>query len=113
MPLPGDLQAVICTGTFLDAAGDVLRGNVTFAPSSVLTDGTGSVVVLKARTYQLAAGSFRTDPLAATDNTDLQPAGWRYTVTIAIEDAQPLTYSLPIPHEPSPVDLSALIAAAG
>jgi hypothetical protein len=109
MTLPGDLETAVVTGSFMDAAGAPLRGSVTFAPSSVVTDSAGHVVVDGPRTYWLSAGSFRSDPLVATDN-DLSPAGWAYETMIALEDAQPQAWSLAIPHEPSPVDISALIA---
>jgi hypothetical protein len=112
MPLPGDLETVVVTGRFMDAAGSPLRGSVTLAPSAVVTDSTGHVVVDGPRTYWLSAGSFESAPLVATDN-DLSPAGWLYETMIALEDAQPLAWALAIPHAPSPVDISALIAAAG
>ena len=110
MPLPGDLQAVTVKGTFMDAAGLPLHGSVTFTPSAVVTDSTGHVMVDGPRGYWLSAGSFTSDPLVATDN-DLSPAGWLYEVMIAIEDTPPQAWSLAIPHTPSPVDLSSLIAA--
>ena len=113
MPLPGDLLTAIVTGTFEDAAGFPLRGSITFTPSAVVTDSTGKVVVDGPRTYWLTAGSFRSNPLVATDSPGLLPAGWDFTVTVAIEDIQPQAWSLAIPHTPSPVDISALIAAAG
>jgi hypothetical protein len=109
LPLPGDLLTVICTGKFLDATGSPLRGSVTFTPSAVITDSAGHVVVDGPRTYWLSGGSFESDPLVATDN-DLSPAGWTFDTMIALENIQPQAWSLPIPHAPSPVDISALIA---
>jgi hypothetical protein len=109
MPLPGDLLTVTCTGTFLGPAGEDLRGSVTFTPSAIVSDATGKVVVDGPRTYWLSAGAFRSEPLVATDN-DLSPSGWAYVVTVAVEDTQPAVYELAIPHDPSPVDISALIA---
>lgn len=111
MPLPGDLGVVTVTGRFLDAAGQPLRGSVTFTPSAVVTDSAGHVVVDGPRTYWLSGGSFRSAALVATDN-ELSPAGWVYETMIALEDSQPQAWSLTIPHVPSPVDISALIAAA-
>jgi hypothetical protein len=110
MPLPGDLSTVLVTGQFVDAAGAPLRGSVTFAPSAVVTDPAGHVVVDGPRTYWLSGGSVMTAPLVATDN-DLSPAGWVYVLLIALENTQPAAYETAIPHEPSPVDISALIAA--
>jgi hypothetical protein len=108
MALPGDLETVIVTGRFLDATGLALNGSVTFTPSAVVTDPAGHVVVDGPRTYWLTGGSFASDPLVATDN-DLSPAGWKYVVVITLEDIQPVAYEVAIPHEPSPVDISALI----
>jgi hypothetical protein len=111
VPLPGDLRTVTVTGRFLDATGMPLRGSVAFIPSSVVTDATGKVLVDGPRTYWLTAGSFETAPLVATDS-DLSPDGWHYVMVIALEDTQPQAWSIAIPHDPSPVDISALIAAA-
>lgn len=109
MALPGDLATVVVTGTFLDPSGVPLAGNITFAPSAVVSDSTGRVVVDGPRFYWLARGSFQSEPLVATDN-DLSPAGWQYVLTVAVEDTQPAVYEVAIPHSPSPVGISALIA---
>jgi hypothetical protein len=109
MPLPGDLSTVVVTGTFTDAAGFPLAGNITLTPSSVVSDSAGHVVVDGPRFYWLTGGSFESEPLVATDN-DLSPSGWLYVLTVALEDAQPAVYEVAIPHDPSPVDISALIA---
>jgi hypothetical protein len=110
MSLPGDLSTVVVTGTFTDAAGFPLAGNITFTPSAVVGDSTGHVVVDGPRFYWLTGGSFESEPLVATDN-GLSPAGWQYVITVAVEDTQPAVYEVAIPHDPSPVDISALIAA--
>jgi hypothetical protein len=109
LPLPGDLETVTVTGQFTDAAGSLLRGSVTFTPSAVVRDATGKVVVDGPRCYWLSGGAFRSDPLVATDN-DLSPAGWKYVITVALDDIQPVAYEVAIPREPSPVDISALIS---
>jgi hypothetical protein len=109
--LPGDLNLTVVTGEFLDSAGSALGGSITFTPSAVVSDSTGHVVVDGPRMYWLTGGSFTSDPLVATDN-GLSPAGWSYDLLVAIEDCQPVAYSVAIPHTPSPVDISALIAAA-
>jgi hypothetical protein len=110
--LPGDLSTVVVTGTFLDPSGVPLAGNIAFAPSAVVSDAAGRVVVDGPRFYWLTGGSFQSEPLVATDN-DLSPAGWLYVLTVAVEDTQPAVYEVAIPQSPSPVDISALIAAAG
>lgn len=109
MGLPVDLLTVTVTGTFEDAAGVPQLGMVEFTPSAPLADATDSVVIAPAkRAYALINGSFTSDPLVATDNTLLVPAGWTYTVKISLENVPPYSFSCLIPHSPSPVDISAL-----
>jgi hypothetical protein len=109
MPLPLDLQVVTVTGTLLDISGTTLNGRVSFTPSAPVSDATGSVVIPQKTHYcWLQDGSFTTS-VAGTDNADLLPASWTYTVTVEIDGLLPASYSVLIPHTPSPVDLSALI----
>jgi hypothetical protein len=110
MPLPPDISTVVVTGTFSDAAGVPLKGSVTFAPSAVLTDAAGEVVLDGGRACHLQDGSFRTGPLAATDSAGLTPAGWKYLITITLQDAAPLEYTRAIPQSAQPADISSLIA---
>ena len=111
MALPGNINAVTVTGTFLDPSGQALAGSVTFAPSVTLTDSAGSAVFpAYSKTYPLTGGAFTSDPLAATDNSSLTPSGWTYSVTVSLANvARPYSFSCLIPHSPSPVDISALV----
>lgn len=111
MPLPADLHVVTVTGRMLDPAGSPLTGVITFLPSAEVTDATGRVVIPAVeQPYPLSAdGSFRTAPLAATDNTDLVPETWQYVVTVALTGAPEFSFTCAIPQAVSPVDLSALI----
>jgi hypothetical protein len=111
--LPPDLSTVTVTGTFMDATGGSLKGSVTFTPSSVLTDATGKTILDGTYTCRLEGGSFTSAPLVTTDSEGLSPAGWRYVITIALEDTAPLAYTRAIPQHFGPVDISALIAQAG
>jgi hypothetical protein len=45
MALPGDLNTVTVTGSFLDASGTALTGSVTFTPVAVLAAGSPAVPV--------------------------------------------------------------------
>lgn len=111
MGLPGDLTTCIVTGKLLDPAGGPLTGVVTFVPSAEVTDATGRVVIPAVeQPYPLSAdGTFRTAPLAATDNADLSPESWQYVVTISLTGAPEFTVTCAVPQAVSPVDLSALI----
>jgi len=112
MTLPGDLTTVVVTGRFLDPAGVPLTGTVTFTPSAEVTDATGRVVIpAVTRSYPLSAqGTFTTSPLASTDSADLFPESWQYVITVSLAKAPEFSFSCPVPHTPSPVDLSALVA---
>lgn len=111
MPLPVDLATVVVTGKMLDPAGGPLVGTVTFTPSAEVTDAFGRVVIPAApQPYPLSAdGTFSAGPLAATDNADLVPETWTYTVAAEFTGAPGFTFSCAIPHTPSPVDISALM----
>jgi hypothetical protein len=113
MTLPGDLTTVTVTGRFLDPAGAPLTGVITFTPSAEVTDATGMVVIpAVTRACPLSAqGTFTSPPLASTDNADLSPESWEYLVVVSLRGAPEFSFSCAIPHTPSPVDLSALIAA--
>jgi hypothetical protein len=113
VPLPPDISTVTVTGTFLDAAGNPLRGKVSFTPTSVITDLAGHTVLDGTRTCQLSGGTFTSGPLAATDSAGLQPAGWQYQVAVELQDAPPAVYLLSIPQSFAPADISALIAQGG
>lgn len=94
MALPGDLNTVTVTGTFLDPAGQAQRGWVSFTPSAILTDVTDSVVIAPLpRTCEVTGGTLTSPPLAATDNTLLLPGGWWYTVEISLQNAQPYSFA--------------------
>jgi hypothetical protein len=86
MPLPGDITTIVLTGTYLAADGSALAGQVSFAPSSVLTDTAGEVILgqfpLPAR-LQPGTGSFSV-ALPCTDNAGLSPAGWMWQAVIQV-----------------------------
>lgn len=109
MALPLDLSTVVVTGTFTDCQGRPLDGEVAFTPSAELQDATGKVIIpASPKRYRLHSGAF-TAGLAATDNANLAPLTWSYTVLVTIGGAAPWSFTTLLPHSPSPVDLSALI----
>jgi hypothetical protein len=109
MSLPGDLNAVTVTGTYKDPAGMALAGWISLVPSATLTDTTDSLVIPPyPKQYFLTGGAFTTDPLVPTDNSNIAPSGWMYVVTLALQNLPVTTFSVLIPHAPSPVDISTL-----
>ena len=70
MGLPGDLTTTVLTGTFLDPAGNPMRGTVTIQPNATLLDATGNVIVSQIpRAYQLFNGSFGSAPCSSPPTT--------------------------------------------
>jgi hypothetical protein len=108
--LPGGLTTTTVTGEFVTPTGRAMVGTVTFTPSATLGDPTGTAIIPAiGTTYPLSSsGTFETDPLVATDNTELQPTGWTYNVLVALQDVQPYSFAAFLPSSPSTVDLSAL-----
>lgn len=128
MPLPGDITTIEVTGTCLDYAGNPLPGPVTFDPGTVLTDSTGLVILDGPVVVPLDSNGAFTAVLVCTDNADLRPAGWTYTISVGVAPPPPpwtpgtLVKDLPPPPAPpvsfpaalqhtlgAAVDLSALI----
>ena len=82
MVLPADINLVTITGTYLDENGLPETGSVTFVPSvETIRDPTNdSVIKLSQHRVVLdSAGSFSI-ALIATDDPDIVPVGWYYTV---------------------------------
>lgn len=72
-------------------------GTVSFTPSTTVVDQAGNQIIPAAMiVVQLVAGTF-TIPLPATDDPDLLPVGWTYSVTERIDGAPARTYSIALP----------------
>lgn len=84
MTLPANFGLVYVRGQFIDLSGAPMKGAVTFAPNfgSVLLDMDPRVIIGK-RTFTANldnTGKFSL-ALPATDDPDILPVGWTYTVT--------------------------------
>jgi len=109
--LPTNLTTVEVTGRYIDHNGSPVRGSVTFDTDYFVLDAGESVVVIEAPiTVNLdATGSFAVD-LIATDDTDMTPTGWTWTMTPNFLGAFPLTFALPASLAPS-TDITVLSPA--
>ena len=110
MSLPGDLTTSVVVGTYVDSAGVPQAGRITFTPSTILADVTGSVVIPPVtRSYTISAqGTFTTDPLVATDCATISPQGWQYEVVLSIAGLQPQSWNILLPASGSPADISGI-----
>jgi hypothetical protein len=113
MPLPDGLATCILTGTYLAPDGTALAGQVTFIPSSVLTDPGGVAVLSRipvTARLQAGTGSFSV-VLPTTDNAELGPEGWQWQAIIQVAGATSSFWFL-LPSGLGPTaDISALTPA--
>jgi hypothetical protein len=82
MALPVNVNFGTVTGTFIDATGTNITGNVTFTPSATsLKDASALQTIIQSQPVKvpLQNGSFSVQ-LIATDDTDVSPTGWTYGV---------------------------------
>lgn len=111
MPLPGNLTTVTVTGKYLDASGAPVRGSVTFSLDTPLLDAGASTYIIETD-YTVALdsqGAFAV-ALPATNDPDVTPTGWTWTLTPNFDGADPLTFALPTNLGPS-IDLTVLAPA--
>ena len=75
------LNLVTLTGSYEDGGENEPSGWLQFVPSAALTDADDQLLLRQEPvTVPLSSGAFSIE-LTATDNTDLQPQGWYWTVT--------------------------------
>lgn len=111
MPLPGNLTTVTVTGKYLDASGAPVRGSVTFTlDTPLLNAGASTVIIETDYTVALDAQGAFSVALPATNDPDVDPNGWTWTLTPNFDGADPLTFALPTNLGPT-VDITVLAPA--
>ncbi|MGW4639576.1 hypothetical protein ACWEN6_13660 [Sphaerisporangium sp. NPDC004334] len=98
MPLTPTYDTCTVHGKFIDLEGRPMRGVVTFvAPFPIAVP--GDLVIVQNLPLVIALdrrGEFTVE-LPATDDPDVQPSGWTYTVTERIAYREPRTYAMHAP----------------
>jgi hypothetical protein len=115
MALPTGVSPVTVTGRFVRPDGQPCRGKVTFTPSRTLTGpGTDPQVVMPPApvVVQLDTLGRISVVLAATDDSDLEPTPWTYSVVEEITGQTARSYSISLPASPASVDLADLAPVA-
>jgi hypothetical protein len=109
MPWPADLTTKTVTSSYPNN-GTGLNGWCSFVPTADLADSTGLAILRAAPMQeQVTNGVMAPIVLPCTDNADLSPSGWAWTVVENLQGAPPRVWSFFLPHTlPSTVDLSAL-----
>lgn len=113
MALPANVDYVTVTAKYLYMDGTPVTGKVTFSPARELIDAAEKLVIVK-RDFTATLdteGSFSIQ-LVTTDDPDLAPGGWSYTVKEALGGASS-SYSLQVPYQGGTIDLSLVDRGAG
>jgi hypothetical protein len=86
MALPGNVTTVAVLGTFLTPEGNPSTGTITFTPSRWLNNPGADVAIPNSAVTKTlgTAGDFSVI-LPVTDDDDLTPANWYYTVTEVVD----------------------------
>ena len=86
MAMPANVTTVVVLGTFLTPEGNPSTGTITFTPSRWLTNSGADVAIPNSSVTKTlgTAGNFSVT-LPVTDDADLQPANWFYTVSEVID----------------------------
>jgi hypothetical protein len=112
MALPGNVNTITVTGTFLTALGGATTGTVTFDPGpGVFIDAGGDAILASPVTATLNGSGRISVVLACTDNTTISGTPFTYSVEVALGGLPVSTYpGKSIPHTIGPsVDLSTLL----
>jgi hypothetical protein len=81
MPFPAGASTITVTGTFPIPVGGTARdGQVIFTPTAVLVDSTQHAIYSGGGEVTLDDTGHFSALLLCTDDTDIQPAGWRWRV---------------------------------
>jgi hypothetical protein len=86
MAMPANVTTLVVLGTFLTPEGNPSTGTITFTPSRWLTNSGADVAIPNSSITKTlgTAGDFSVT-LPVTDDADLQPANWFYTVSEVID----------------------------
>lgn len=97
MAMPGNVTTVVVAGTFLTPEGEPSTGTVSFTPSSWLTNSGANIAIPNSTVTKAlgTAGDF-TVTLPITDDSDLNPEGWIYSVAEVV-DGVSQSYNIAIP----------------
>jgi hypothetical protein len=109
MTLPDSVATATVEATFIDAAGNPRSGTVKFTPTTRVTVGSTGITVEPVTGY-LTDGVLSVT-LAATDDADLQPTGWGYSIVVNA-DSERYAFIAFLPAADSPINLFSLTPVA-
>jgi hypothetical protein len=102
MPIPVDFQTGTVNGRWVDLAGNPMTGTVTFTPvaTRLISSGTDTIVIGRVFVEQIDSNGEISVELPATDDPDINPAGWTYKVEEKFTGAVKATfqYTITVPQ---------------
>lgn len=112
MSFPAGAKTITMTGTFpVPVAGTARKGRVVFNPSARLVDDTQKAIYSGGGPVTLDNAGHFSVVLLCTDDTDVQPTGWRWRVDEQPSGGPRATYWIDLPSTLGPtVDLSDVAA---
>lgn len=109
MPLPINFNTRDVHGKYTGLDGNPISGSITFICPVLLTDSAEDVFVVPVPlTIELDANGEFTKALPCTDDTDLNPTNWRYTVKETFNQGGGRTFSLEVPQGVGTIELADL-----
>jgi hypothetical protein len=108
MALPPDINTVTVTGTYTGGDGLPEAGAVTFLPTvdTVRDPASDQVVKLGPQHYVLDAAGHFAATLVASNDPDIVPSGWYYTVVERITGKDQRTWLIEVPYTLLALDLA-------
>lgn len=112
MALPASLSTATVIGTYVDLSGNPVRGSISFTPQTILKDTTLNVIIIPtiiSKTFD-ANGSF-TITLPCTNDPDVVPEPFVYTLEENFAGGRSFSIALPISIAGTTVNLADLLPA--
>lgn len=110
MPLPIDYNTVTITGKYVYLNGTPVTGSIKFAGKVVATSvATNTIIVPTEILTELDENGSFSVPVPATDDPDINPNGWTYTITEQFTGGR--TYDIDVPVAATVIDISTVAPA--
>lgn len=112
MALPASLSTATITGTYVDLSGNPVRGSISFTPQSILKDVTLNVIIIPVVIVKQfdANGSFSIT-LPCTDDTDVAPQPFIYSLEENFGGGRNFSVALPLSVANTTLNLADLLPA--
>ena len=112
MALPASLGTTTVNGTYVDLLGNPVRGSVTFTPQTILKEKAANVIIIPTAIVKtLDSSGSLSITLPVSNDTDVTPQPYIYTVVENFTGGRTLEISLPLDASGSALNLADLLSA--